>query len=280
MSSELLGVFFGLAAAASWGAGDFGGGLASRRSPAYVVVMASGTVGLLLLVGLALLLAEPLPLPADLAWGFAAGVAGAIGLVALYRGLAVGRMGVVAPVAAVVTASIPLVFGLLLEGVPAAKHLLGFGLALIAVWLISRTGDGTRVQVRELVLPLLAGLGFAFFLIAIGRVSETAVLWPLTAARFTSLGTVLVVAALAGQRHRVEARKLPLMALAGLFDTGGNAFYALAAQAGRLDTAAVLSSLYPAATVLLARFLLKERITRTQWIGLIAALLAVMLIAS
>lgn len=280
MSSEFLGVFFGLAAAASWGAGDFGGGLASRRSPAYVVVMASGTVGLLLLVGLALLLAEPLPLPADLAWGFSAGVAGAIGLVALYRGLAGGRMGVVAPVAAVVTASIPLVFGLLLEGVPAAQHLLGFGLALVAVWLISRTGDGARVQVRELVLPLLAGLGFAFFLVAIGRVSETAVLWPLAAARFTSLGTVLVVAALAGQRQRVEARTLPLMALAGLFDTGGNAFYALAAQAGRLDTAAVLSSLYPAATVLLARFLLKEQMTRMQWIGLIAALLAVMLIAS
>lgn len=280
MSSEFLGVFFGLAAAASWGAGDFGGGLASRRSPAYVVVMASGTVGLLLLVGLALLLAEPLPLPADLAWGFAAGIAGAIGLVALYRGLAGGRMGVVAPVAAVVTASIPLVFGLLLEGVPAAQHLLGFGLALVAVWLISRTGDGARVQVRELVLPLLAGLGFAFFLVAIGRVSQTAVLWPLAAARFTSLGTVLVVAALAGQRQRVEARKLPLMALAGLFDTGGNAFYALAAQAGRLDTAAVLSSLYPAATVLLARFLLKEQMTRMQWIGLIAALLAVMLIAS
>lgn len=280
MSSELLGVVFGLTAAASWGAGDFSGGLASRRSPVYVVVIGSGAVGLLFLVGMALLLAEPLPLLVDLAWGFSAGITGALGLAALYRGLAAGRMGVVAPMAAVVTASIPLVFGLLLEGVPAAQQLLGFGVALVAVWLISRTGGGARVQVRELILPFLAGLGFAFFLIAIGRVSETAVLWPLVAAKSSSLVAVLVVAALARQWQRVDAGQVPLMALAGLLDTGGNAFYALAARAGRLDTAAVLSSLYPAATVLLARLLVKEQIARTQWLGVIAALLAVVLIAS
>jgi drug/metabolite transporter (DMT)-like permease len=280
MSSELLSVVFGLTAAASWGAGDFSGGLASRRSPVYIVVIGSGAVGLLLLVGMALLLAEPLPLLVDLAWGFSAGITGALGLAALYRGLAAGRMGVVAPMAAVVTASIPLVFGLLLEGVPAAQQLLGFGVALVAVWLISRTGGGARVQVRELILPLLAGLGFAFFLVAIGRVSETAVLWPLVAAKFSSLVAVLVVAALARQWQRVDARQVPLMALAGLLDTGGNAFYALAAREGRLDTAAVLSSLYPAATVLLARLLVKEQIARTQWLGVIAALLAVVLIAS
>jgi drug/metabolite transporter (DMT)-like permease len=280
MSSELLSVVFGLTAAASWGAGDFSGGLASRRSPVYIVVIGSGAVGLLLLVGMALLLAEPLPLLVDLAWGFSAGITGALGLAALYRGLAAGRMGVVAPMAAVVTASIPLVFGLLLEGVPAAQQLLGFGVALVAVWLISRTGGGARVQVRELILPLLAGLGFAFFLVAIGHVSETAVLWPLVAAKFSSLVAVLVVAALARQWQRVDARQVPLMALAGLLDTGGNAFYALAAREGRLDTAAVLSSLYPAATVLLARLLVKEQIARTQWLGVIAALLAVVLIAS
>jgi drug/metabolite transporter (DMT)-like permease len=280
MSLEILGAVFGLVAAASWGTGDFSGGLAARRSHAYLVVIVSGTVGLLLLIGLALLLAEPLPSPTDLAWGGAAGIAGAIGLVSMYHGLAVGRMGVVAPVTAVVTATIPLLLGLCLEGIPARQQLLGFGLALVAVWLISRTGDGAGVQMGELRLPLVAGLGFAFFLIVIGRVSETAVLWPLAAARLASTGVLLIVAALVRPSDKPAASQLPLMALAGLFDTGGNAFYALAAQVGRLDTAAVLSSLYPAFTVLLARFLLKERLTHQQWAGVTAALVAVVLIAS
>ena len=278
--SGLLGTIFGLAAAASWGAGDLSGGLATRRSHAFIVVIVSGSVGLILLTGLALLLAEPLQSPADPLWGGAAGIAGAIGLVALYQGLAVGRMGIVAPLTAVVTAAAPLIFGLLFEGVPAGHQLLGFALAFIAVWLISRTGDGAGMQAREVVLPLVAGLGFAFFLIVIGAVSERAVLWPLAAAKFTSTSLLFIAVALSRQREKLDARQLPLMALAGLFDTGGNAFYALAAQVGRLDAAAVLSSLYPAVTVLLARFLLKERLAHQQWLGVIAALVAVVLIAS
>jgi drug/metabolite transporter (DMT)-like permease len=277
---ELLGTLFGLAAAASWGAGDFSGGLAARRSHTYMVVIVSGTVGLLLLIGLALLLAEPLPSLPDLAWGGAAGIAGAIGLAALYHGLAVGRMGVVAPVTALVTATIPLFLGLFLEGIPAVQQLLGFGLALVAVWLLSQTGNGTGVQVREPGLPLVAGLGFGFFLVVIGRVSQTAVLWPLAAARLASTSVLLIVVSVTGQGGKPAVKQLPLMALAGILDTGGNALYALATQVGRLDTAAVLSSLYPGATVLLARFLLKERLSRQQWVGVVAALVAVVLIAA
>jgi drug/metabolite transporter (DMT)-like permease len=278
--SGLLGTIFGLAAAASWGAGDLSGGLATRRTHAFIVVIVSGSVGLILLIGMALLLAEPLLSLADLLWGGAAGIAGAIGLVALYQGLAVGRMGIVAPLTAVVTAATPLTFGLLFEGVPAGHQLLGFALALMAVWLISRTDDGASIQAREVVLPLVAGLGFGFFLIVIGGVSERAVLWPLAAARFTSTSLLLIAVALSRQRQKLDTRQLPLMALAGLFDTGGNAFYALAAQVGRLDAAAVVSSLYPAVTVLLARVLLKERLARQQWLGVIVALVAVVLIAS
>jgi drug/metabolite transporter (DMT)-like permease len=273
-------VLLGLASAVSWGAGDFSGGLASRRGDVYGVVLVSQAVGLGLLAGLALLLAEPLPPTADLLWAAGAGLAGGLGLLALYRGLALGRMGVVAPVGAVVSAALPALFGLWIEGLPPALRLAGFGLALVAVWLVSRPGDGGPVRRRELALPLLAGLGFGLFLIVVDRLSETAVLWPLAAARLASIA-MLAATVLARRRRALPAAgALPLILLVGLFDTGGNAFYALAARAGRLDVAAVLSSLYPAITVLLARSILKEQVAARQWLGVAAALVAVVLIAS
>ena len=280
------GLFLGLASAVSWGAGDFGGGLAARRGNVYGVVAVSQALGLVLLAGLALLLAEPPPAPDDLAWGAAAGLAGGLGLVALYRGLAVGRMGVAAPLAAVVSAGLPVLFGAFLEGLPRTAQLAGFFLALVAVWLLSRGQGPVQVRFAHLGLPLLAGLGFGLFLIVIDHASERAVLWPLVAARAASLA-LMAGLVLGGRRGSPSGRQvlpgrrmLGLVALVGLFDTAGNAFYALAAQAGRLDVAATLSSLYPAMTVLLARLVLKELLAPRQWLGAVAALIAVVLIAA
>jgi len=274
------GLLLGLASAASWGAGDFCGGLTARRSNVYGVVAVSQALGLALLAGLGLLLAEPLPSPADLAWGAAAGLAGGLGLLALYRGLALGRMGVAAPLAAVVSAGLPVLFGAFLEGLPQVTQLAGFVLALGAVWLLSRGEGPTRLRFSHLGLPLLAGLGFGLFLIVIDHASGQAVLWPLVAARVSSLALIAGLALVGGRGALPGRRVLPLVVLVGLFDTGGNAFYALAAQAGRLDVAATLSSLYPATTVLLARLVLKERLASWQWLGAAAALSAVMLIAA
>ena len=279
-NSPLLGIGFGLAAASSWGAGDYCGGLASRRTNVYGVVMVSQLVGLALLSALALVLAEPFPTLTDMAWAAIAGIGGAVGLSALYHGLATGPMGVVAPVAAVVSVILPLVFGLFLEGMPALPQLLGFGLALCSVWFITRTGSGSHIQARELVLPVVAGLGFGVFFILIDHVSEAAVLWPLAAARVASVSALLVVILLTRQRARPAAGQLPLVLMSGVFDTGGNTFYALAARTGRLDIAAVLSSLYPAVTVILAWLILKERISRLQGFGLALAMIAVLLIAA
>jgi len=276
--SPLLGIGFGLAAASSWGSGDFCGGLASRRTNVYGVVIISQLVGLVLLTILALLLAEPIPTLTDIVWAAIAGIGAAVGLAALYHGLATGPMGVVAPVAAVVSVILPLVFGLFLEGIPALPQLLGFGLALCAVWFITRPGDDSRIQLRDLLLPVVAGLGFGVFFILIDHVSAT-VLWPLAAARTASVLALLVVVLLTRQRARPAASQIPLILLSGLFDTGGTALYALAARAGRLDIAAVLSSLYPAVTVVLARFILKERLSRLQGLGLALAMIAVVLIA-
>ena len=274
------GILLGLASAASWGAGDFGGGLAARRGNVYGVVAASQGLGLVFLAGLALMLAEPLPPLPDLLWGAAAGLAGGLGLVALYQGLALGRMGVAAPLAAVVSAGLPVLFGTLLEGLPGAPQLAGFALALGAVWLLSRGDGGGGVRFQELGLPLLAGLGFGLFFIAVDRASERAVLWPLVAARLASLAPLLLLAFTGERGGLPNLRQLPLIAMVGLFDSGGNAFYALAAQAGRLDVAATLGSLYPASTLLLARLVLKERLAPRQWLGAAVALAAVLLIAA
>src|SRR6266436_5277287 len=233
MTHELSTVVFGLAASLAWGAGDFSGGLATRRANVFSVVIAAHAIGLVLLVALALAWSEPFPSALDLVWGTAAGLAGAVGLAAFYRALAVGRMGITAPVTAVLAAAVPVLFGAFAEGLPQPVQLAGFALALIAVGLISRSERATG-RPEGLGLALLAGLGFGGFLILIGQVSHGAIFWPLVVAGLSSSLFML---------------------------------------------AAVLSSLYPAATVLLAAILLKERVTRLQAMGILVAVVAIPLIS-
>lgn len=280
MTSELAAVFFGLASAASWGSGDFSGGLAARRTVVYTVVVGSQIVGLLCLLALAFLLDEQMPSPSDMALGAVAGISGGVALAAFYTGLARGPMGVVAPVAALMTAAVPVIVGFTVEGLPAGRQIAGLGLALVAVWFMSRSGSAEAVQLGDLRLPLIAGLGFGIFLTILGRLSDEAILWPLAASRVASIAMLSLTAILLHQVAAPAAGQIPLIALAGLLDTAGTASFSLAARLGRLDIAAVLASLYPAATVLLAWFILKERLSFGQWLGIVAALAAVILIAA
>ncbi len=279
MPSELTAVLYGLTSALTWGAGDFSGGLATKRTHVMLVVLVAQGVGIVCLLGTALLVAEPLPSGTDVLIGAAAGIAGMMGLLAYYQGLAQHPMGIVAPVAAVVSAIVPVIVGAFLEGLPAMTQLFGFALAILAVWMISHAADTTAVPLRGLLLPVVAGGGFALFFICIDQTSHNAVFWPLVGARTASL----LLLALAGwawrQWQKPSRHQLPVMVLAGIFDTAGNAFYTLAATDGRLDIAAVLASLYPATTVLLAWFVLNERLNRQQWVGVVVALCAVGLIA-
>jgi drug/metabolite transporter (DMT)-like permease len=279
LGGDFAAVVFGLASALSWGAGDFSGGLATKRAPVFVVLTISHGVGLLLLIVLALVWGEPLPAVSYLGWGFAAGLAGAVGLASLYRALAVGRMGLVAPVSALLTAALPALFGVLTEGVPGTLKLVGFALALLGIWLVAGTGasGGSR---DGLGLAVLSGCGFGLFFILVHRAGASAIFWPLTAARIGSLGLVLPIALGRRQFVRPDPRLLGLMLLAGVLDVAGNAFFVLAGQSGRLAVAAILSSLYPASTVLLAALLLGERVLRVQLLGIVAALAAIALIAS
>jgi len=277
---EFLAVLLGLASALSWGAGDFSGGLATRRDSVFAVVVFSQLVGITLLTLLALLTGEARPQTEAVWWGAAAGLCGALGIAALYQGLAVGRMGLVAPLSAIMTASIPVVVGIFLEGLPSVLQVAGFAIALLAVWLISsNSADLLRIRREEYGLAMAAGLGFAGFLLFINFASSGGFFWPLVTARAASIALLLLIALAARRRLRPNLRQLPLIFLTGVLEVAGNAFYAAASQIGRLDIAAVLGSLYPASTVMLARLLLGERIYRRQLAGIVAALLAVALIA-
>ncbi len=282
VTSDLVSVALGLTSAASWGAGDFSGGLATRRTSVYGVVIVAHAVGLVILIGLALLHAEPIIAVTDLLWGSIASLTGIIGLVALYRALATGRMGLVAPVSAVLTASLPVLFGMLTQGLPSVLQMSGFALAVVGVWFVSRSTQVAEAanQRESLILAAVAGLGFGSFLILIARVNPGAVFWPLAAARATSCVAMLILATVTRQKWQPERSRLPLIIGGGVLDLGGNLFFLLAAQAGRLDVASILSSLYPASTVILARLILKEHISRTQGFGIGVVLIAIALIAS
>lgn len=280
MGGELTAVLFGLAAAASWGAGDFSGGVATKRSHVYVVVLLSHIVGLVGLLALIVLFGEPFPALRDMGIGALGGISGAVGVAALYTGLSRGRMGVVAPLTAVVTGIVPVVFGLFTEGLPQPQQLVGFGVAFLAVWLISNDNGAAGLRWGDLQTPVVAGLGFGLFFVSIGEVSDHAILWPLVGARIASILLMAFLVLMARPVPRPELAQLGVIALAGLTDTLGNAFFALATSLGRLDIAAILGSLYPATTVLLARFILDERLTRRQGAGVAAALVAIILIAA
>ena len=212
----------------------------------------------------------------DLVWAGLAGLLGAVGLLALYQGLATGKMGVVAPLSAVVAATVPVVASAFLEGLPSPLQLLGFGVALTAVWLLSSGGE-FRVDPSELRLALLAGLGFGFYFVCIDRVTG-GVFWNLAFAR-TLAGVVLLVIVLVRRLPLLPPRAvLPVNVLNGVLDAGGNLFFLLATTAGRLDVASVLASLYPGMTVLLAWAVLHERLSRPQLVGVAAALVAIVLI--
>lgn len=271
----------GLLAALTWGAADFTGGVASRRASALTVVLGSQVVGGLLAAGLAVARTEVALAPEDAVWSAAAGLGGGIALAGFYRGLAVGRMGVVAPITGVLAAAVPVVFGAVLEGLPQPAQLVGIGCALAAVVLVSwSAGQGGGDQRTSVILAVLAGGGFGMFYVLIDRVSADSLFWPLVAARIASVSlmTALVVGGRLPVRPLVAV--LPLVLIAGVLDLGGNAFFLLGAQAGRLDVASVLASLYPITTVALAALLLRERIGRLQAVGVVAAVAAIVLIAS
>jgi drug/metabolite transporter (DMT)-like permease len=272
-------VVFGLASAIAWGAGDFGGGLTSRRAPVFGVVFISQIVGMSLALGLALLIGETWFSTTDLGWSVAGGIAGGIGITSLYRALSIGRMAVVAPVTAVLAAMIPVAVGFLTEGLPNQVVIAGIGLAIVAVILVSRVEDESDGRSAGLGLALLAGIGFGLFGACIGQLSDGHVFGPLTIVRATEAVMLVGVIAVTRSAWRPPRDLVLAIVAVGVLDMTGNGAYILSAQAGSLAVASVLSSLYPVTTVVLATLILRERVTRTHALGIALAAAAVAMIA-
>jgi drug/metabolite transporter (DMT)-like permease len=276
---ETLAITCGLSSALAWGAGDFAGGFPARRGNVLTVILFSQLIGGLLLFLLTETVARHMPPTQHLVYGGLAGIFGVLGLIGLYKGLAEGRMGLVAPLSAIVTAVVTLSFSFLVEGYPGPLRMTGFGVAMVAVWLLSSPGGRLKVEGQELRLSVYAGLGFGLFFIFMDRASDQAVLWPLVAARGAAIVVMFVILTTTRRLALPPRGQFAFIALAGILDTMGNAAFGMAAHLGRLDMAAILASLYPASTVILAWTILRERLDQRQWFGVTFAAAALVLIA-
>ena len=291
----MLAVALGLSSSLFWGLGDFLGGLQSRRVRVLAVLLVSQASGLTAIaVGIAIARPEA-PSLVDVWPAAAAGLAGAIALSAFYRALAIGTMSIVAPISAT-GAAVPVVVGIAGGDRPAALQLAGIVAAVVGVVLASREldeqqkGSGPAVAARpdsgrvpertSIALALVAALGFGTFFVGMDAGADASVPWALLANRVASVSAVLLVVGAARVPLPGTPRRLAPLVLVGLLDAGANGLYAWGATEGLVSVVAVLGSLYPVATVLLARLVLGERVRRVQEVGIVAALAGVVLIAA
>lgn len=287
-----MAIVLGLLVAATYGSADFLGGLSSKRASVPAVVVLSQLTGLPLLAVL-VLAAGGEATPRTLGLGAVAGAFGAVGLVCLYRGLASGRMSVVAPTTGVGAALVPVAWGLVQGERPDALALVGVALALVAVGLVSRTdddvldGDVTGTVAREaappsyLLLAALGGIAFGAVFVLFSEAGDDAGFWPLAAGRSVSIPLLAVGTVVTKRSFAVTSRAAVVTILgAGVLDMAANAFFLLASRRGLLALVGVVSSLYPAATVVLARLVLHERLRPVQLGGLAMAATGVALIAT
>jgi drug/metabolite transporter (DMT)-like permease len=266
-----------------WGAADFAGGYGSRRANAFVLTAFAHVCAFILMCTVSLGQHSAFPDRTSILWALTAGAVGGFSLAIFYRALASGQMGLTAPIAALMGAAIPTLSDIAMEGAPSRWSIGGFVLAVVAIWLITlpeptgRSVDGGRPA--GVAMAALAGVGFAGFYICSHQASGSP-LWIATISRVGSfLATAIAVAATRAPLQ-LDTPRAGLGAVAGIFDISASALFIYASQRGRLDEAVVITSLYPAVTVLLARMFLKEHFSRWKFIGLLAALAAVPLIAA
>jgi len=276
-----MAILLGLGAALTYGAADFLGGLATKRSNEFAVVVCSQVFGsALLLAALPFWLRAPFTLEA-FGWGLGSGLGGGLGVLMLYRGLARGRMSIVAPTTGVIAAVVPVLAGLVLGERPAVLSLIGVFLALIAVTLVSASPDhaGERHGYSGIREAIGAGVGFGAFFILLSLAGDDSGLWPLIGTRTASLGSVTLIALVMSRDLRPRPGSVHLIAWAGILDVAANLLFLSATRVGLLSLVAVLTSMYPGATVILARFVLHERLHRLQLVGLGFSAVGVALIA-
>jgi drug/metabolite transporter (DMT)-like permease len=285
-----LAYLLAIGSAVLYGAGDFTGGLTTRRAGTIPVVLVAQASGMALLALLLPFLPAASPSKLDLLWGAVAGLTGGLGVALLYRALAIGVMSVVAPVTAVCAVAIPVLFALLLGERPMPMALAGIALGIISIILVSQqrsvaptqglyssSPPGRRSGVG---LALASGVAIGFFLLSFAQSKSNAGMWPLLVARLVSVSLFGAIAVAGKRSIRMPLAVVALVVLCGILDMIANGLYLLAARNGPLSIVVTLSSLYPASTVLLARIVLSERLSRWQVTGVVCALTAVVLIVN
>ena len=277
-----------LLSALGYGLGDFIGGMLSRRMHYAVVAVVAGISAPVVMIVAVLVTTPVAPTPDALFWGAVSGVGIGVGSLALFRGLGRGRMGVVAPVSAITAAVLPVILGVVPGDRPEALAWVGVFLAIPAIWLVSapdhdpEVASGDRPRIATSVSDgLLAGAGFALLFIGLKLAGDGSGLWPVFTSELAALPIMAVafVAALPTiERQRPASRDLVGAATVGIIGAASSVAYFLATHAGLLSIVVVLTSLYPAVTVVLAVLVAHEPIGRRQWIGLLLASMAIALI--
>lgn len=275
-----------LASAALYGAADFIGGLTSRRANTTVIVVVSQGAGLLFVAMLLPLLGTPVPGRADWMWGSLAGLTGGVGVALLYRALAIGVMAVVAPTTAVCAVAVPVAIAVALGERPGAQAIAGILLAILAIVLVSQQGSAGPAESSQarggsgVGLALASGVAIGLFLVTLARTSADAGLWPLLVARLVSVTLFTSLAFVNRQSFAMPASVMAVAVAGGVLDMLANLLYLLASRTGPLTLVVTLCSLYPASTVILAWMILGERLKATQWVGVMCALVATLMIVS
>jgi drug/metabolite transporter (DMT)-like permease len=276
-------IALGFASALVWGAADFLGGLKSRQLQLLTVLLVSQAAGLVGVVAWAAVRGEGLPSEV-IPWGIANAITGTIGLAAFYRALAVGAMGVVAPISAS-AAAIPVAVGVIGGERPALLQIAGIGVAMVGVALASYEPPSDEEQRTGRAstgagLALIAALGFGFFFVGLDKGSDIDLVWTLVIGRTVSTTLLLLAAAAMRPQLRMSGGDTGAVVAVGVLDMTANALFAAATTLGLVSVVSVLGSLYPVTTLLLARFLLGERLHRIQRGGAAGALVGVALISA
>jgi drug/metabolite transporter (DMT)-like permease len=291
--TQLAPAVYSVAAVFLWGAADFSGGMGSRRANAFVLTAFSHVCAFGLMFAIALTQHGAFPSRASIVWAVLAGASGGFSLALFYRALASGQMGLTAPIAALVGAAIPTMVDIALEGAPSRWTIAGFVLAVLAIWLITRPepskDDGKQNQKENeedssgrpagVGLAAIAGVGFAGFYLCIHQATGSPV-WIASLSRIGSFTATAIAVVATRAPLKLDGPRVTLGMLAGFLDISASALFIFASQHGRLDEAVLITSLYPAVTVLLARLVLKEHFSRWKVVGLLAALAAVPMLAA
>ena len=270
-----------LGGAVCWGVGDFFGGLAARRIAVLSVIVVSQAIGLLGLVLWVSIAGEPFPGGTELLPAVGAGVAVVIGVAALYRGLAIGAMGIVAPISAA-GPIVPLAVDAAQGKTPSALQWLGIALVLIGIVTLSHepSPSGGRRLAAGAGLAIVAAVGFGLFVVGIDAASDESAIWAVLTARCAAVPLAVVAAVVSSTTLRPPRAMLPVLITIGIVDTGANVLVATATTKGAAGIVAILSSLYPIVTIALARIVLAERLDAWKRIGGIVALAGAALVAA